>query len=68
MAELVREGAIQLTMALARGSSDSEVSEAKVLELNVLSADHSSFLAAVVAAGGEFLSIDGELVYVVVSQ
>ena len=55
-------------MALARGSSDTEVSEAAVLALNVLSADHPFCLAAVVAAVGEFLSIDGELVFVVVSQ
>ena len=68
VAELVREGAIPLMMALARGSSDTEVSEAAVLALSVLSADHPFFLAAVVAAGGEFLSIDGELVYIVVSQ
>ena len=31
IAELVREGAIPLMMALARGSSDTEVSEATVL-------------------------------------
>ena len=43
MEELVREGAIQLTMALARGSSDSEVFEAAVLALNLLSADHPFF-------------------------
>ena len=43
IAELVREGAIPLVMALARGSSDSEVSEAAVLALNVLSADHPFF-------------------------
>ena len=53
-------------MALARGSSDTEVSEAAVLALNVLSEGHHFFLAAVVATGGEFLSIDGGLVYVVV--
>ena len=68
IAELVRGGAIPLMMALARGSSDSEVSEAADLALNVLSADYPLLLAAVVAAGDEFLNLDGELVFIVVSQ
>ena len=42
IAQLMREGAIPLMMALARGSSDSEVCEAAVLALNVFSADHST--------------------------
>ena len=40
IAELVREGAIPLMMALARGSSDTKVSEAAFWALNVLAADH----------------------------
>ena len=43
IAELVREGAVPLMMALARGNSDTEVSEAAVLALNVLAADHPVF-------------------------
>ena len=87
IAALVREGANPLLMALARGSSDSELSrssdidielarefsrelsEVAVLALSSLSTPDRVFRAAVVAAGGEFVDIDGEeLVFVVVSQ
>ena len=71
-------------MALARGRSDSELShssdielsrelsrelsEVAVMALSLLSTADRVFGAAVVAAGGEFVDIDGEELVFVVSQ
>jgi len=84
VAALVREGAIPLLMALARSSSDSELSrssdielsrelsrelsEVAVLALSSLSTADRVFRYALVAAGGEFVDIDGEELVFVVSQ
>ena len=85
IAALVREGAIPLLMALARSSSDSELSRssdielsrelsrelsevAVIMALSLLSTADRIFWAAIVAAGGEFVDIDGEELVFVVSQ
>ena len=85
IAALVREGAIPLLMALARGSSDSELSRssdielsrelsrelsevAVIMALSLLSTADRIFWAAIVAAGGEFVDIDGGGLVFVVSQ
>ena len=84
IATLVREGAVPLLMAIARGHSDSELShssaielsrelsrelsEVAVMALSSLSTADHIFRYAVVATGGEFLDIDGEELVFVVSQ
>ena len=82
IAALVREGAIPLLMAFARGRSDSELSHHSDIErsrehsrelsawraLSSLSTAAPIFRYAVVAAGGAFEDIDGEELVFVVSQ
>ena len=74
IAALVREGAIPLLMAFARGRSDSELSHHSDIErsrersrefsawraLSSLSTADRTFRYAVVAAGGAFVDIDAE--------
>ena len=84
IAALVRESAIPLLMAFARGHSDSELShhsdiersrersrelsEVAVVALSSLSTADRIFRYAVVAAGGAFVDIDREDLVFVVSQ